>query len=116
VRTEYVVIIALFAAIALYAYWRLRPYLKMAGKVLGALRDVRRMSEGGRAEQAPPRQRQQQGGGAAQKLVRCSSCGTWLPSTRALALRGSNATYCSQDCVERSIAGEAEAKTKTVRR
>ncbi|HZB44393.1 MAG TPA: hypothetical protein VE360_04090 [Pyrinomonadaceae bacterium] len=111
--TKYLILIALFAAIALFAYWRLRPYLKMAGKVLGVLRDVRRMSEGGRAEQSPQQQRQQ-GGGAAQKLVRCSSCGTWLPSTRALALRGSNATYCSQDCVERSIA--SEAKPKAVRR
>lgn len=108
--TKYFILIALFAAIALFAYWRLRPYLKMARNVLGFMRDVRHMS----AEQAPPQQ--QQSGGAAQKLVRCSSCGTWLPSTRALALRGSNATYCSQDCVERSIAGEAGAKTKTVRR
>ena len=111
--TKYFILIALFAAVALFAYWRLRPYLKMAGKVLGVLRDVRRMSEGAREQQAPTA-RQQQGGGAAQKLVRCSSCGTWLPSTRALALRGSNATYCSQDCVERSIAGEA--KPKAVRR
>ena len=111
---KYVIVIALFAAVALFVYWRLRPYLKMAGKVLGVLRDVQRMSTGARPEQAPPQQ--QQSVGAAQKLVRWSSCGTWLPSTRALALRGSNATYCSQDCVERSIAGEAGAKTKTVRR
>ena len=111
--TKYFIVIALFAGIALFAYWRLRPYLKMAGKVLGVLRDVRRMSEGAREQQAPTQQRQQ-GGEAAQKLVRCSSCGPWLPSTRALALRGSNATYCSQDCVERSIAGEA--KPKAVRR
>lgn len=111
--TKYFILIALFAAVALFAYWRLRPYLKMARNVLGFVRDVRHMSAGARAEQAPSA-RQPQGGGAAQKLVRCSSCGTWLPSTRALALRGSNATYCSQDCVERSVAGEA--KPKSVRR
>ncbi len=110
---KYVVVIALFAAVAVFVYWRLRPYLKMARNVLGFVRDVQRVSTGARPEQAPPA-RQQQGGAAARKLVRCSSCGTWLPSTRALALRGSNATYCSQDCVERSVAGEA--KPKAVRR
>ncbi|HEX6624467.1 MAG TPA: hypothetical protein VF064_12200 [Pyrinomonadaceae bacterium] len=110
---KYVIVITLFAAVALFVYWRLRPYLKMARSVLGFVRDVQRVSTGARPEQATP-PAQQQGGGAAQKLVRCSSCGTWLPSTRALALRGSNANYCSQDCVERSIAGEA--KPKAVRR
>jgi hypothetical protein len=111
--TKYLILVALFAAIALFAYWRLRPYLKMARNVLGFVRDVQRMSTGAGEQQAPSA-RQPQGGGAAQKLVRCSSCGTWLPSTRALALRGSNATYCSQECVERSVAGEA--KPKAVRR
>lgn len=110
---KYAIVIALFAGVALFAYWRLRPYLKMARSVLGFVRDVRHMSAGAREQQSPTA-RQPQGGAAAQKLVRCSSCGTWLPSTRALALRGSNATYCSQDCVERSIAGEA--KPKAVRR
>ena len=106
---KYVIIITLFVAVALVVYWRLRPYLKMARSVLGFVRDVRRMSTGAGEQQAPPA-RQPQGGEAAHKLVRCSSCGTWLPSTRALALRGSNAAYCSQDCVARSVAGEAKPK------
>jgi hypothetical protein len=108
--TKYLILVALFAAVAFFAYWRLRPYLKMARNVLGFVRDVQRMSTGARPEQATP-PTQPQGGGAAQKLVRCSSCGTWLPSTRALALRGLNETYCSQECVERSTADGAGTKT-----
>lgn len=113
---KYVLIIMLFLAVALYVYWRLRPYLKTAGKVLGVLRDVRRMSVGARQQGQTPVGTGRAAGrassnAATEKLVRCSSCGTWLPASRAITLRGSNEAYCSQECVERSTADEPRAKT-----
>ena len=105
---KYVFIIALFAAVALFVYWRLRPYLKMARNVLGFVRDVQRVSTGTRAETP---QRSQQRGDAVEKLVRCSSCGTWLPASRAVALRSSKESYCSHECMERSVGRVANEKT-----
>lgn len=117
---KYVLIITLLLALALFLYWRLRPYLKMASNVLGFVREVRRMSEGARQHQQQERQetpassRRGAGrtpGAADERLVRCSSCGTWLPASRAITLRGSNEAYCSRDCVERPAADDARAKT-----
>ena len=108
---KYVFIITLFALAAFFVYWRLRPYLKVARNVLGVLRDARSMSAG--SIQSSPRQQQREEK-AVESLVRCSACGTWLPASRAIALRGSNEAYCSQACVERPT--EAEVKTKNTRR
>lgn len=117
---KYVVIITLLLAVALFLYWRLRPYLKMAGKVLGFVRDVQRMSEGAPRDQSATTRarrsagRNDGGGAAAERLVRCSSCGTWLPASRAVTLRGSNEAYCSHECMERPAADRP--RTKTFRR
>ena len=39
---------------------------------------------------------------AEHKLLRCESCGTWIPEDRALKLRGGLAHYCSRECLEKS--------------
>ncbi|MGB8507639.1 MAG: hypothetical protein WCD76_04480 [Pyrinomonadaceae bacterium] len=102
---KYLFVIAIFACVAAYIYWRLRPYLKMAGRMLGMLREVRRMNTN-----TPPvgfsqsTQRQAGTQAADESLVRCSVCQTWLPSSRAVKLRGSNNTYCSHECLERAAA------------
>lgn len=115
---KYAVLITLLLAVALFLYWRLRPYLRMASKVLGFVRDVQRMSEGAPREQAPTRTTRPAGraanASAAERLVRCSSCGTWLPASRAVTLRGSNEAYCSHECMERPAADRP--RTKTFRR
>jgi hypothetical protein len=36
---------------------------------------------------------------AAGKLVNCSGCGTWVPESRAIGLRG-GIFYCSSACLE----------------
>lgn len=115
---KYVFIIALFVVLGLVVYWRLRPYLKMARNVLGFVRDVQRMSAGvAPRQEQPPTARPPRGAGyasdasATERLVRCSSCGTWLPASRAITLRGSNEAYCSRDCVERPAAERPRAKT-----
>ncbi len=104
---KYLFIIILFAAVAFFIYWRLRPYLKMARSVLGFVRDVRRMST--EARDASPRN--QQGIESGEKLVRCSACATWFPASRAITLRSAKETFCSHDCIERSVGREVNAKT-----
>jgi hypothetical protein len=43
---KYLAVLILFAAVAFYAYWRLRPYIRGARRLLGALREVNRMRGG----------------------------------------------------------------------
>ncbi len=97
---KYLLILALFAAVAFLAYWRLRPYIRGVRRLLGALREVKRMRDGMPPagfpqEQASPKK------GAGEKLRRCAACGTWMPASRAVSLRG-GATYCSHACLERA--------------
>ncbi len=82
---KYVLILALFLFVAGAVYWRLRPYLKMARRLFGAVREARRVSTGGTADDLPRRQPARPATG--EKLVRCASCGTWLPASRAVTLR-----------------------------
>ncbi|MGH9916194.1 MAG: hypothetical protein ACRD63_13015, partial [Pyrinomonadaceae bacterium] len=35
------------------------------------------------------------------KLVRCSSCGTWIIESRAITVSGSEAVFCSEECLKR---------------
>ena len=90
---KYLLVILFLTFAAAVVYMRLRPYINIARRALGFVRDARRMS----APDAPPRT-QGAGGG---KLVRCASCGTWLPASRALTFRASPAAaYCSRECLE----------------
>lgn len=99
---KYLFILFIFACVAVYLYWRLRPYLKMAGHMLGIVRDARRMSvsqnPGGIPRRQPPADTQAN----AERLVRCAVCDTWLPTSRAVTLRGSHNAYCSHACLERA--------------
>ena len=98
------IIAAIFAVVVLLLYLRLRPYIRMARQVFGVARGVqgamRQDSDGSSARGAA---------NSGDRLVRCDSCGTWIPSSRALKLRSSNASYCSQKCLATS-AQESERK------
>ena len=97
---KYILLLALVAFVALLVYWRLRPYIHFARRAFSFVRDVRRIS---RQEMPGPAPRRAAASG--ERLVRCSSCGTWLPSSRALAVRSSSEVYCSTECVERAAVG-----------
>ena len=96
---KYLIVLTLFAAVAFLVYWRLRPYIRGLRRLLGALREVKRMREGGAPggfpQQSSPKK------AANEKLRRCAACGTWMPASRAVRLRG-GASYCSHACLERA--------------
>jgi hypothetical protein len=92
------IVACVLAFIFLLIYLRLRPYIKMARQMFGVARGVRQAV---REEPA----RRSAAGGAADKLVRCEACGTWVPSSRAVKLRSSNASYCSHACLESAAEG-----------
>ena len=102
---KYLLVAFLLTFVAVVVYMRLRPYIAIARRALGFVRDARRMTAHDAA--AAPRRTPS---ARAEKLVRCSSCGTWLPASRALNFRASPpAAYCSQECLERAGRGEDRA-------
>ena len=104
---KYLVVLALFAAVAAYAYWRLRPYIRGARRLFGALREVNRMREGARPSDLPKQSRRK--AAANERLLRCAACGTWMPASRAVTLRA-GATYCSHACLERAADSPHKAR------
>lgn len=95
---KYLLIVAVLVLFATLLYWRLRPYIATARRVLGFVRDVRHMgaSGGGDTGGSPA--------GMSEKLVRCQACETWIPATRAVTLGRSRGAsyYCSHVCLERA--------------
>jgi hypothetical protein len=104
---KYLLVLALFAAVAFLVYWRLRPYIRGLRRFLSVLREVRGMREGvssgGLPQQPNPKK------AANEKLQRCAACGTWMPASRAVSLRG-GATYCSHTCLERAADAPRHAR------
>ena len=93
------IILGIFALIILFIYLRMRPYIRMARQMFGVARDVNRVMR------QEPASAPGQAGGAGARLVRCASCETWIPASRATRLRSSSASYCSHDCLERAAEG-----------
>ena len=100
---KYLIIAALVSIVFVLVYTRVRPYLKLAHKILQSLTAVTDITATTASRQQTPSQN---------KLVRCESCGTWVPADRALKLKSGLATFCSTECMakepaskERKIAG-----------
>jgi hypothetical protein len=98
---KYLLAVSLVALAVAFIYWRLRPYIRAARRLLGVVRDVR-----GLAADEPPASAPRRPRAAAERLVRCASCGTWLPASRALTLGRPAQNYCTRACLERASVGE----------
>ena len=96
---KYLVVLLLLSAVAFFVYWRLRPYIRAARRVLGAVREVNRMRQGAAPRSDLPRPETRKAA-AGEKLLRCAGCGSWTPASRAVSLPA-GATYCSHACLER---------------
>jgi hypothetical protein len=98
---KYLVIAALVSIIFVLVYSRVRPYLKLIQKIASSLNAAVDITTTAPQPKTPSKN----------KLVRCASCGTWIPAERALNLNSGLATFCSAECManrgskERKIAG-----------
>ena len=100
---KYLIVALILGAFFTIVYLRLRPYIGFARRVLGVVREARGMRDGQGMPGSAAASRPKQSGD--ERLVRCASCGTWLPASRALTLRATSSNFCSHACMERS-AGE----------
>ncbi|HLL16618.1 MAG TPA: hypothetical protein VK388_16285 [Pyrinomonadaceae bacterium] len=104
---KYLIVALILGAFFTFIYLRLRPYIGFARRVLGVFREARGMSAGqGMPGSVAAAGRKPAGD---ERLVRCASCGTWLPASRALTLRATSSNFCSHACMERS-AGESSTR------
>ena len=90
-----------FALLLLYRY--ARPYLAIARRIFQIFREIRRLQ----ASQADAPDSNKSAANAKQlrdeRLVRCASCGAWLPASRSVVLpRSQTLNYCSHACMERA--------------
>lgn len=100
---KYLIIGTVICLVAAVIFVRLRPYLQLIRKVVTALNVSTQVTT-----TETPRQRTV----SKNKLVRCDSCGTWVPADRVFRLKSGLANYCSRECLtkksdaqERKIAG-----------
>ena len=105
---KYLVVALILGALCTLIYLRLRPYINFARRVLGVVREARSMSAGGQSADAGGARQQKTTG--EERLVRCASCGTWIPASRALTLRATSSTFCSHACMERSAGAESTTR------
>ena len=100
---KYLVIATLVSIIFVLVYSRVRPYLKLIQKIASSLNAAVDVTTSTTSQQPKIPSKN--------KLVRCESCGTWIPAERALNLNSGLATFCSAECMankgskERKIAG-----------
>jgi hypothetical protein len=107
---KYLLILALLLLVGGFLYWRLRPYIQMARRALGFMRDLRQVNLSASAPDLP---RPKNAASANERLTPCAACGTWTPASRALSLRSSSSVYCSAACLER--AADQPRRTKTMK-
>jgi hypothetical protein len=96
---KYLLILSLLLLVVGFLYWRLRPYIQMARRALGFVRDLRGVNLNAGTADLP---RPKNNAAAGERLAPCAACGTWTPASRALSLRSSSSVYCSAACLERA--------------
>jgi nicotinamide riboside transporter PnuC len=106
---KYLLVLGIIAII-FYAllFWRMRRYFPVARQIFSIARQLYRLNRK-REDAQPVESRQRQTGD--ERLVRCTSCGTWIPSDRAVQLRGKSPVYCSTSCMEQSASAPAARRS-----
>ena len=104
---KYLIVLGAIALIFyLLLFWRLRRYLPVVRQIFGITRSLYRMTKNAKTTEPAVSSKQSDG----ERLVRCSSCGTWIPAGRAIQLRSKSSVYCSTSCLENAAAQPQSAR------
>jgi len=97
---KFLVIAALFALLILLLYSRIYPYINALQKIFGAAKNI---ADAAPKPSEPFKSSTTKVDG---KLVRCVSCGTWIPAERAIGAGAGSSVYCSRECIEKPTNGK----------
>ena len=92
-QLKYLILAAVVSVVTILIYSRLHPYLQLIRKVLAALNVSTQVTTTSRDRAAASR------APSKNKLVRCDSCGTWVPADRVIRVGSGLANYCSSECL-----------------
>lgn len=96
---KYLIIATLVSVAFVIIYSRLRPYLQLMRKVVESINSATQTATTTpNAPRAPSKN----------KLVRCDSCGTWIPAERAIHLGSGLASFCSPECLTQNAQGKQQ--------
>ncbi|HEX5702795.1 MAG TPA: PP0621 family protein [Pyrinomonadaceae bacterium] len=82
-------VVGVLLVLALVLYRVLRPVITIARQFLKTIRHFQQVA-------SPPARP----GNAAEKLVKCETCGVWTPEGRTLS--SGSLAYCSRECLKRA--------------
>jgi hypothetical protein len=82
------IVAGLLVLLAVVLYRVLRPVIRLVRNFRSTLRDFQTITN-------PKRP-----GGAVEKLVKCETCGVWIPESRVLT--SGLLSYCSSECLKQS--------------
>jgi nicotinamide riboside transporter PnuC len=105
---KYLLILGIIALI-FYAllFWRMRRYFPVVRQIFSITRQLYRLTKGSQQAERPITTTKR---GDGERLVRCASCGTWIPADRAVTLRAKASAYCSTSCLENAAAQPRDAR------
>src|SRR5205085_4782715 len=86
-EVRYLIILIVLSFFFALGYLRLRPYIAAARRILGIFREARRLNVNVKPDDTPTHPP----AATNERLVHCAACGAWLPASRALVLRATNA-------------------------
>lgn len=95
---KYLIIATLVSVAFVIIYSRLRPYLLLMRKLVNTLNSAAETTTAADAPRTPSKN----------KLVRCDSCGTWIPAERAIHLGSGLASFCSTECLTKNSEGKQQ--------
>ena len=96
---KYLIVAALVSVVFVIVYSRVRPYLKLMRKVIDTLNSATEATATTTGTQRTP---------SKNKLVRCDSCGTWIPAELAIHLGSGLASFCSSECLTKNSQGQQQ--------
>ena len=98
---KFLVIVALLSLLLLLLYSRIYPYILILKKIFGGVARTLDDSPRNPSENFKGSTTKADG-----KLVRCVSCGTWIPAGRAIGNKAGSSVYCSRECIEKTSNGQ----------
>jgi hypothetical protein len=93
---KYLIVATVLVLFLVLVYSKLHPYFKTLGKIVGTIRTIAKAGKTGNTTGSST-------GRVEGKLVRCVTCGTWVPMERGIGRKANlAATYCSTQCLEKA--------------